>query len=215
MFTTNKTAMFANIGRCVLLCQQIELALAYTIVSERAKVGLSPEIFIEEFAKLRGLVLESLKKELIDLKATNFDFKHLDTVIERRNWLIHRLTMDERMIRTARSPDDYSDQKDFFESAYLKIRKSQIAHTTQLGDPAPPSLSGKKLMETSSKKETNFKRHQRRGKKKKGGHKKKKTQKNTPPPKKPRTNPPPPRGVLRLGGWVYFSFSSPPPPAGG
>src|SRR3990172_3240812 len=107
---TELKAMTANIGKCILICQGIEVMLATMILIERKQPKSAVDEFIREFARLRLQMLGALKKELLELKVTYVDFDHLDEVIERRNWLVHRLYIDPRMVRLLRgAADDLAD----------------------------------------------------------------------------------------------------------
>jgi len=97
--------MTANIGKCILICQGIEVMLATMILIERKQPKSAVDEFIREFARLRLQILGALKKELLKLKVTYAEFDHLDDVIERRNWLVHMMRLDcvERLARLTTS----------------------------------------------------------------------------------------------------------------
>jgi len=100
-----------TIGLSVLICQQIEALLGAILILERRERLHSKDLFISAAAQVRTQVLPTLKKELEDLKVSYIQFTMLDAVIERRNWIIHRLIFDERFNAACEdaSTDDLSD----------------------------------------------------------------------------------------------------------
>ncbi len=131
---TELKALTANIGKCVLICQQIEYMLVMMIIIERQQPLSSVNDFISEFARLRLQMLGALKNELLKLKVAYVDFEHLENVIERRNWLVHRFVIDPRFLRIQRgAADDLSDEVQFFTEAYFKIKSAYAAKTAEIG----------------------------------------------------------------------------------
>ena len=109
--------LLANIGSCLLLCERIEVILGTILVLERRQKLVDDRTFIEESAKIRTKVLESLKGELKNQGVTYVDYDRLDRVIERRNWLVHRLPFDRRFQAAADgSGDVFLDEVLFFQS---------------------------------------------------------------------------------------------------
>lgn len=127
-------ALTANLGKCVLICQQIEVMLATIIIIERKQPLSAVNDFINEFAQLRLQMLGALKKELSDLKVTYVDFEHLEQVIKKRNWLVHRLFLDPRFLRIMRGAiDDLSSEVEFLTAAHFKIKFAYAAKIAEVG----------------------------------------------------------------------------------
>jgi len=125
--------LLQNIGRCVLACQQIEVILGTMLFLERHKKLVDMGSAIEEMAKLRTNVLESLKNELKQEKVSYIDFTHLDQVISKRNWFTHRLSFEARFVHAEKSGDDYSDIVKFFSEATLLYSSALFKRAKELG----------------------------------------------------------------------------------
>lgn len=103
--------LLINIGRSVIIAQQIEVILGMMLMLERKERFSTIDAFMEGMAKTRLQVLETLKNELRQQGVTYVDFGKLDKIIELRNWVAHRLIFDKRfvMIGTTMSDDDFLD----------------------------------------------------------------------------------------------------------
>jgi hypothetical protein len=127
-------ALTANIGKCILVCQEIEMMLATMIIVERNQSLGALNDFISDFARRRLQMLGALRNELLELKVTYVDFDHLEQVIERRNWIVHRLFIDPRLLRIlGGAADDFSDEVKFFTDAYFKIKAAYLSQTATVG----------------------------------------------------------------------------------
>jgi hypothetical protein len=130
------STFLANIGSCLLLCQQIEVVLGTILVLERRKKLVDDKTFIEESAKIRTKVLESLKGELRNQGVTYIDFDKLDQVIERRNWLVHRLPFDRRFqAAAAENGDVFLDEVLFFQSFHDEVFDAYRKRADEIGVP--------------------------------------------------------------------------------
>lgn len=127
--------IFANIGLALLICQKIEVLLGTILVTERSKGGKPLDHFVDSLAQVRLQVLETLKNEIAHLDTVYVNLDMLDTIIERRNWLVHRLYYDERFNSACDtdSPDDFLDVVALFGTFYRQTEKAYLARLKELG----------------------------------------------------------------------------------
>ena len=140
-------SIFTNIGLSVIVCQQIEALLGTILLIERRDRFHTDNVFINASAQVRTQVLESLKKELADLKVAYIQFAKLDEVIARRNWMVHRLVFDERFNAACEedSPDDFLEDLVLFRTFYLMTHDAYQRRLAEVGgggewDPANNAL---------------------------------------------------------------------------
>ena len=145
----------SQIGSCLVQCQHIELNLASLLIFERRDPALNdPAAMLREFAKVREAVLGRLKKELIEAKVDYIDYNYLDSVIEKRNWLIHHLILDPRYVH-GWNPErkefdlDLSEELAFFDTAVRYFHGLFLKRGAELGyrPSALDDASGKILTE--------------------------------------------------------------------
>jgi len=124
-----------NLGRACLVCQQIEAALGTLLLLERGAKITDTKSFIEELANNHSRTLEWLKDKLGLEGVKYIDFARLDSVIEKRNWLIHRLPFDPHVMAmaTGASQDDFAEQARFFLSYYDELRTVLHQRCRELG----------------------------------------------------------------------------------
>lgn len=114
-------ALITNIGLSVIVCQQIEALLGTVLLLERRESFHTDDVFIDASAQVRTQVLEMLKNELTHLKVAYIQFAKLDEVIDRRNWMVHRLVFDQRFNAACAedSPDNFLEDLLLFRTFYL------------------------------------------------------------------------------------------------
>ena len=135
-----------NIGRCLILCQQIEVIVGTMLFLERRDKMNGIESIFEAFSQVRVNVLESMKNELRDKKVTYVDFTELEAVIVKRNWLVHRMSFESRFVRASVTcDDDYSDVLEFFESASKSLSEALQKRKEELGIKKPNLSDGEAM----------------------------------------------------------------------
>lgn len=139
-------AFLQNIGRCLILCQQIEVIVGTMLFLERREKMDGVESVLKAFSKVRVNVLETMKNELRDKKVTYVNFTELEAVIAKRNWLVHRMSFESRFIRASMTGDDnYSDVLEFFESASKSLAGALQKRKEELGI-KKPSMTDEEAM---------------------------------------------------------------------
>lgn len=128
-----RPALLANVGRCILACQTIEMMLADMIVMGRGQKGGDADTLLRQFAALRLDHLGALEKKLSSEKNPYVDFKYLQDVIERRNLMAHRLCHDPKMVASIRTGDDLFDEVKFFKDAFIRIKAWHDAASANCG----------------------------------------------------------------------------------
>jgi hypothetical protein len=127
--------LLTNIGRSIIIAQQIEVTLGMMLMMERKERFSTINAFMDGMAKTRLQVLESLKNELLQQGVTYVDYAKLGQIIEQRNWVAHRLIFDKRfvMIGANLSDDDFIDVVCEFYQFQKELLSAFITRASELG----------------------------------------------------------------------------------
>jgi len=128
-------ALIPSIGLSVIICQQIEVLLGAILLLERRERFHSDELFINAAAQVRTQSLEVLKNELAHLKVGYIQFSVLDTVIDRRNWIVHRLVFDERFQKAFAegSQDNFVEHLSLFHNFWITTYDAYERRLAEVG----------------------------------------------------------------------------------
>ncbi|MBC2602070.1 hypothetical protein [Puniceicoccus vermicola] len=113
---------FENIGRCLFVCQLIELKLAITVCFYKYSKEYNSQKITDELAKCRNKSMGELIEEFRELKKKGIRNELLNKLSSKRNWLVHHLLPSPEFVLISEKQDHYTDELlSFFTSAHDEI----------------------------------------------------------------------------------------------
>ena len=98
MDSQKQDALERHIGRCVILCQQIEHLLAILLRGRDGLDHLHIGEFMNEFTKAHTAPLERIRSKIDKQDALSHLLSDLDMVIEKRNKIVHRAIISKEFV---------------------------------------------------------------------------------------------------------------------